>query len=359
MKKTLFCTFLLVMVISTLSMAQGFKYGKYGDDFLSVGGGARALGMGSSYVSMPGDVTSGYWNPAGLAHVDKLQIVFMHSERFSGIVGYDYGAVALPLQHSKGILAFSFYRQGVDGIKNTLSALNPDNPNNLPDPNTTFPTFGDNDYAFVLSLANKVNHGLSWGVSAKVLHSKIGPFAKAWGYSLDAGLLYENKYFRWGVNLMNIPSLIKFWEVNKSSLKNLPELGNIMPTGQNEIIYPTLKTGVSHTFKVIRNFQFLATADVDLRFENRRTYYINLGRMSIEPHLGGEVSFKDIASIRFGFTDFTTDKSAHIYTSPTLGAGIHIGHVSIDYCFTNFSGAASDLGFTHRISLTVSLPYHI
>ncbi len=353
------CTILLVLITISLSVAQGFKYGKYGDDFLSVGGGARALGMGSSYVSMSGDVTSGYWNPAGLAQVSELQMAFMHSERFSGIVGYDYGAVALPLRHSKGTLAFSFYRQGVDGIKNTLSALNPDNPNNLPDPNKPFPTFGDNNYAFVLSLARKVQNRLSWGVSAKVLHSKIGPFAKAWGYTLDAGLLYDAKYFRWGVNLMNIPSLFKFWEINKSSLKNLPELGNVMPTGQNEIVYPTLKTGISHTFSFIKDFKFLTTADVDLRFDNRRTYYINLGRMSIEPHLGAEISFKNIASIRFGFTDFTTNKSSHVYTSPTLGAGLHIGRINIDYGFTNFSGSASDLGFTHRISLSVSLPYNI
>ncbi len=359
MNKPLLCIFLLILTIPAASLAQSFRYGKYGDDFLSVGGGARALGMGSSYVSMKGDVTSGYWNPAGLANVKQLQLVFMHSERFSGIVGYDYGAVAFPLRHSEGTLAFSFYRQGVDGIKNTLSALNPDNPNNLPDPSQPFPTFGDNDYAFVLSLAKEVRTGFSWGISAKVLHSKIGPFAKAWGYSLDAGILAGNRYFRWGINLMNIPSLFKFWEINKSSLKDLPELGNAMPSGENEIVYPTLKGGLSRRFTLPHNFTLLVSADADLRFENRRTYYINIGRMSIEPHLGTEISFKNIVSIRAGLTDFTTDRSSHIYTSPTLGAGLHIGRVTIDYGFTNFSGSASQLGFTHRISLSVSLPYNI
>ena len=40
---------------------------KYAGEFLSLGVGGRALGMGGASVALANDVTAGYWNPAGLA----------------------------------------------------------------------------------------------------------------------------------------------------------------------------------------------------------------------------------------------------------------------------------------------------
>lgn len=84
--------FLLFPVFTLAQSAQA----KYGNDFLSTGSGARALGMGSAQVALVNDVSAGYWNVAGLADLQSPQAMYMHSERFNGIVGYDYGAAALP-----------------------------------------------------------------------------------------------------------------------------------------------------------------------------------------------------------------------------------------------------------------------
>ena len=113
---------LLLILLAAPSPGQSFEEGKYGGDFLSVGGGARPLGMGSAFTSVTGDVLSGYWNPAGLSQVRDWQFAYMHSERFSGVVGYDYGAIAMPVQGSDGVVALSFFRQGVDGINNPCPA---------------------------------------------------------------------------------------------------------------------------------------------------------------------------------------------------------------------------------------------
>ena len=40
---------------------------KYSNEFLSIGVGARAQGMGNAFIASVDDVTAGYWNPAGLA----------------------------------------------------------------------------------------------------------------------------------------------------------------------------------------------------------------------------------------------------------------------------------------------------
>ncbi|HQV76516.1 MAG TPA: hypothetical protein PLE78_13565, partial [Flavobacteriales bacterium] len=110
----LFCT---ISGIGSLSFAQDAP--KYSNEFLAVGVGARALGMGNAFTAVTNDVTSGYWNPAGLLGVKgDLQIGAMHSEYFAGIAKYDYIGVAKPID-SLSTISFSFIRFGIDNIPNT------------------------------------------------------------------------------------------------------------------------------------------------------------------------------------------------------------------------------------------------
>ena len=97
---------------------------KYSNEFLSIGVGARAFGMSNSVVASTEDVTSGYWNPAGLVkQEDKLQISFMHSNLYNGVANYDYLGLSTKVKNN-GALAFSMVRLGIDGIPNTLNLIN-------------------------------------------------------------------------------------------------------------------------------------------------------------------------------------------------------------------------------------------
>ena len=83
---------------------------KYSNEFLSIGVGARAFGMSNSVVASTDDVTSGYWNPAGLVgQEDKLQISFMHSNYFNGLANYDYLALSTKVKENAA-LSFSTCR---------------------------------------------------------------------------------------------------------------------------------------------------------------------------------------------------------------------------------------------------------
>jgi len=311
--------------------------------------------MGSAHVAFTNDVTSAYWNPAGLVYVQDIEASYMHSERFGGIVGYDYGAVALRVPGSEGRLAISFFRQGVDNIKNTLNAWDRERERPRENPNDFITQFSAADLAFLLSYGSPVGENFSWGTTVKILNSRIGPFANAWGYSLDIGAMYRTGDYQFGVNLMDITTMMKFWTVDANELSALEtEFGDEIPVGQNEIILPTIKLGAARMFN-FGDFSLIAALDTDLRFENRRTYYMNVGSMSIEPHIGVEAGYVDTIFLRFGLTDFATDQSSSIYTSPTLGAGLRLGAFDFDYGFSSFAGVASDLGFTHRLSLRFSL----
>ena len=73
---------LLVVIGSSIAASLAAQDApKYSNEFLAVGVGARALGMGSAYTAVVTDVTSGYWNPAGIMGVKgELQVGGRHSE---------------------------------------------------------------------------------------------------------------------------------------------------------------------------------------------------------------------------------------------------------------------------------------
>lgn len=328
-----------------------FTQTKNGDDFLSVGAGARSFAMGYTGVAFADDITAAYWNPAGIADIQQNQVAYMHSERFAGIVKYDYGAVALPVEPGKSAVSVSFFRQGVDDIKNTILAWDRDRGQPLADPTSYFSTFSAQDLAFILTYAQVRENGSQWGVSAKLLNSQIGSFASAWGYSIDFGIQKRTDSFSWGLHLQNATSLFKFWKVNGSAFQERGDLfDEVIPEGQNERTAPTLKSGVGYSAQ----FGFgrlLFAADMDIRMDGRQAYYINTGNISYEPRFGMELSIKDVVFIRGGMTNFYMKNDESLTFNPTFGAGLQLNNVSLDYSFDNFTGISSALGNTHRISV--------
>ena len=96
---------------------------KYSNEFLSLGLGARGLGMANTMCALTDDVTSAYWNPAGLTRMDKrYQLALMHAEYFAGIAKYDYGGIGFKIDSNQSV-AFSYIRFGVDNIMNTTQLI--------------------------------------------------------------------------------------------------------------------------------------------------------------------------------------------------------------------------------------------
>lgn len=128
------------------------QFRKYSNEFLNIGAGARALGMGGAQVSIVSDGTAGYWNPAGLSEVkDVPQLNLMHAEYFAGIGKYDFASLALPMQDGNSVLGLSLLRFAVDDIPNTVFLVEPDGTINF----SNITTFSSADYAFLISMAKK------------------------------------------------------------------------------------------------------------------------------------------------------------------------------------------------------------
>ena len=65
MKKHIFILFIIPMVLlATPARAQNNNIGTVGVQFLQLGVGARAVGMGGAYVGVADNVDALFWNPA-------------------------------------------------------------------------------------------------------------------------------------------------------------------------------------------------------------------------------------------------------------------------------------------------------
>lgn len=329
---------LLIASVVFYSVYTNAQAPKYSNEFLAIGVGARALGISNAVVSITDDVTSGYWNPAGLTHIESdLQLGLMHSEYFAGIAKYDYGALAKKIDE-KSAGAFSFIRFAVDDIPNTTELI--DAEGNIDYDRIT--TFSAADYAFIFSYGRKLNENLRVGANAKIVHRKVGDFARSWGFGLDAGAQYKYNKWLFGATARDITSTFNAWSFDiPENMKEVFSLtGNEIPTNSIEVTLPKLIISASRKFNLSPNFIFMPVVDVDFTFDGKRNVYFRTNFISADPHFGGELSYKNIVFLRGGIgnVQYVTNLSGKKVTSyqPNMGIGIRIKNkLEIDYALTD------------------------
>ena len=68
------------------------KRGTTAAQFLKIGAGGRATAMGGANVALSADLSSSYWNPAGLGRINNIQVYFENNEWLAN-TNYNFGAV--------------------------------------------------------------------------------------------------------------------------------------------------------------------------------------------------------------------------------------------------------------------------
>src|SRR5436309_2306797 len=96
MKKFLVLAQLIVLLTLGLSEA-GNSPGTSGAPFLRIGVGARASGMGEAFTAVADDVSTIFWNPAGLANFKGREFLFMHN-LWAPETSLEYVAYAQPIK---------------------------------------------------------------------------------------------------------------------------------------------------------------------------------------------------------------------------------------------------------------------
>ncbi len=350
----------IVSFLSIILFSQSIAFSqapKYSNEFLNIGVGARALGMSNSYITSVNDVTSGYWNPAGLLGIDTThQVALMHSEYFAGIAKYDYGAFATRLD-STSVLAITCIRFGVDDIPNTTELI--DANGNIDYSRIT--TFSATDFAAILSYAKKIKiPHLRLGGSMKIIRRNVGDFAGAWGFGLDAGAQYDYKKWKFAAMARDITSTFNAWSFNLSDdMKAVfAATGNAIPTSSVEITLPKLLLGGARKFDFTKKISLLAEVNFDATFDGARNVLIKSNVISLDPHMGIEGSFMNFIFLRAGIGNYQTYTDAYgkkITTlQPNIGVGVKIKYVTIDYALTDIGDQSVAL-YSNVFSLKVDI----
>jgi hypothetical protein len=330
---------------------------KYSNEFLNIGVGGRAMGMGGSVIATTSDVTSTYWNPAGLLKMkDNLQISFMHNEQFAGIAKHDYGSVGFKLNENS-VGAISFIRFGVDGIPNTLYLMQDGQINY-----SLIRSFSAVDYAFVGSYATKTKiEGLDIGGNVKIIRRVVGEFGGAWGFGLDASVNYTRDDWHFAVMARDITTTFNAWsyKMSEQDKKQLIAAGNTVPTGGLELTLPRITLGVAKKFSVIDpKYTILPEFNLDFTTDGQRNVLISSKLINIDPRIGLELGYNDFLFVRGGYstlqrvTDFTGKKTLN--GMPSLGIGIQLKSLSIDYALGNAFNQGL-MGMSNIISLRLGI----
>ncbi len=308
----------IYILIITVFLAAPSLATKYAGEPFSLGVGANALGMGGAVIAGPFNATSGYWNPAGLAHTVGRQIYTMHSETFGSLLNQDFIGYSSNNGRTTGLNSYGFYLYylGGGGIKITDF-----------DNDTQYPFIVREDSHFDLlfgaSLSGRIREYISYGITAKVIYRDIA-VETAYGLGIDAGFIFK-------VDTMITAAL---------AITDLTSTFLAYSNDNKETIYPALKPAVS--VRLARtDVSMLFTGQTILRFEGRKqNAELWQGEISADFQAGLEIGYKEVA---FGRIGYDQDRL-------TAGLGAVIDKYLIDVAYLHHN----DLDETFRISAGIN-----
>ncbi|MBL86722.1 MAG: hypothetical protein CMO82_08710 [Winogradskyella sp.] len=344
---------ILLTLITAIASAQSTR--KYSNEFMNIGVDAAALGMSNAVVSQTADVNSGYWNPAGLVHLEDNQLALMHSSYFANIANYNYIGYAMPLDNRSAV-GVSLIRFGVDDILDTTQLIDDEGNINY----DRISTFSTADYGLTFSYARKLPlDGLNFGVNAKVIRRIIGDFASSWGFGLDAGIQFENNSgWKFGIMARDITTTYNAWSIDEEKFEQISGAVD----GQNqelpettEITIPKLEIGMSKKWIFNYDYSLLAAANLNVRFEENNDIF-STSFASINPALGFEFGYTDLVFLRGGAGNFQNerqiDDSENLTFQPNFGVGFKYKGIQIDYAFTDIGDQSAAL-YSNVFSLKI------
>jgi hypothetical protein len=294
---------ILFIVAMFMALPFGSAMGQVVNDDISgfstllVSPSARQAAMGEGYGSAAGDLFSLYSNPAGILNVPYFIAGAAHNQWISDYRSEFVGLVYHPTNFALG---FSINYGAVGDIERRSGSS--DDPEGY---------FDLNDLVAGVTLAHLVGGNIMLGLTSKIVYEKID-FYSATGFAFDFGLQYHP-----------MPELVMG--------VSFANLGTSMTLVDKEYDLPKLlRAGGS-----CRISDLMVAADVVYPTDDDPHF-----------HLGGEYVLNSIFYLRGGFQSGYDEKAL------AFGLGFVQRGFNIDYAYVPFK---SDLGDTHRVSLTYSL----
>jgi len=289
----------MIMMVLSLTVLVGeddFKrLGKSGFSFLKISPTARAAGMGDAFTAIANDVTTIFFNPAGLTHIQHIDFSFNHtnwivnSKLLSGAIGFPVG--------QNSAFGFSVIRFTTEKFEETT----------IFEPEGTGRYIQVGDIAISGAYALRLTDRLSFGIKGQYIEEFIDK-DKAKGMAFDFSTFYLS-----GFRDLSIAMVMKNFGPDAKFLTKKFKLP----------LYFNINTAMSIIGKQGAPVQLTVSAESAFATDYRDRY-----------HVGSELWIADMLALRCGYKFYYDTEDW------TVGAGLKLTlgprHLMINIAYSNF-----------------------
>lgn len=287
----------------------GQRAGTSSAQFLKIGVGARAAGLGDAFVAIADDASALYWNPAGLALLPGNQVHFTHT-RWPAEIEYEFAGLTKNLA-SLGSVGISLASLHMDDMEVTTEYQ----------PHGTGEYFSYGDFLGALSYARQLTDRFSFGISLKYIQEDLAELTTR-GWVVDMGTYYRTgfKSLRIAANLANFGPNLR----PSGSYLGVNEYGQEVTRRYEAFAPPTV-------FRLGTAMEFLENDAQKLTVCFAMNHPVDNAENA---SLGLEYRFLKVLSARVGYK-FNYDEEKF-----TLGGGLELplwaSNMRVDYAYTDF-----------------------
>lgn len=318
-KKILVLALAFLFSLSTAYAGDIARAGTTSGSQLLIPVGARSLAMGGAVLGEISGAEAMYWNPAGIAHSQKSEVLF-NNMSYIGNTSLNYLALVF---NGGGIGAF-----GLD-IK-SLSFGNIEETTEL-EPDGTGNTYSPSFVVVGLSYSRLITDRITAGVTGKVIHEGIMQ-TSANTLAFDLGVQYSlGKSLKVGVVMKNVGGKLQYSGDNLQRTELMPSSSLIRDNGYfsgvalGADIPSVFSFGVSYVANINEDNSFL----INSAFNNNNA-------ASDDLYGGVQYGFKDFFFLRGGYSYQTQNADNQLFGA-SFGAGLKYqlsGFVFVfDYAF--------------------------
>ena len=328
--------------------------------FLLIEPGARASGMGESYVAIADDATASYFNPAALAGQENRSLNFTHMKWLPGLaddLSYEFVAFSQPVPSWGGNI----------GVNAAL--LNLGEQTRTDENATDLGTFSSYDFSLSGAYGSNISNNLAAGIGLKFIRSHLATQGagieqgkgEGSSFAVDLGLLWKaTPQLVFGAALRNMGPKITY--IDASQADPLPQhivLGaayEMMDTEFHDVllsfdVYKSLVDDGTFVKNLVTSWAPETTHGSDGEvFKESWGDKLN----EVDLHVGGEYRYglsarqdESFLALRAGYS-YDDDG---VLKTPTFGLGLKYNHIQFDFAY--ITGSNTPLADNNRFSLNI------
>jgi hypothetical protein len=311
--------FILVAVLGVSAHAGDINSsaGTSAFSFLKINVGARPVGLGGAFTGLANDISSLYYNPAGIATLEGTNYILGYHNYF--------------VDMQSGFLGYTKRTGEKTTIGGYISYLNYGSMTETDVAGNVIGDFNGGDFLLALSFARNHSERIQYGASAKFIYEKVHEYS-ATGLAMDLGVRFSSVRERYTAGLM---------------VQNLGFQLSSLGEGDKESLPLIFRGGAAARPKglpILFSGDVIVPTDNDIDFAIGGEYYelnpvyFRVGWNSFGSNYRADESDESLSGVTFGFG----------LDLKGLGVGGILRNAQLSYAYS----PAADLGQSHRITLT-------